>query len=193
MPMYDAVKDPYCYPGTTVLKNLLNVRDQDTLGELEAVLTAARADEPLPEGRLSVTQYAAIHHHLFQDVYPWAGKYRTVRISKDGSAFCYPENIAYEMKALFGLLRDKHFFRGLSREQFATEAASFLSTLNAIHPFREGNGRTQTTFITLLAHHADHPLDLDRLVPEEFLTAMVASFKGDDGPLELQLLHLTAS
>jgi cell filamentation protein len=191
--MYDAVTDPYCYPGTTVLKNLLNVRDQDTLGELEAVLTAARADEPLPEGRLSVTHYTAIHHHLFQDVYPWAGKYRTVRISKDGSAFCYPENIAHEMTALFVSFRGKHFLRGLPREQFATEAAAFLSTLNAIHPFREGNGRTQTTFLTLLSEQAGHPLDLDRLIPEQFLAAMVSSFKGDDGPLEEELLHLTQS
>lgn len=189
--MYDAVEDPYCYPGTTVLKNLLAVRDQETLSELEAVLTAARSDEPLPDGRLSLSHYAAIHHHLFQDVYPWAGKYRTVRISKDGSAFCYPENIAREMKELFALLKSKHFLRGLIRKDFAAEAAAFLSTLNAIHPFREGNGRTQTTFITLLAERAGHPLDLDRLMPEQFLAAMVASFKGDDGPLEQQLLCLT--
>ena len=189
--MYDAVPDPYCYPGTTVLKNLLNVQDQHTLDELEAALTAARADEPLPHGRLGATHYAAIHHHLFQDIYPWAGKYRTVRISKDGSAFCYPENIAREMKALFEALKHENFLRGLSREDFAFEAASFLSTLNAIHPFREGNGRSQTTFITLLADQAGHPLDLDKLVPEDFLAAMVASFKGDDGPLERQLLILT--
>lgn len=190
MPTYDAIEDPYCYPGTTVLKNLLDIRDQDTLSELEAALTAARADEPLPDGRLSVSHYVAIHHHLFQDVYPWAGKYRTVRISKDGRAFCYPENITREMKELFASLRGKSFLRGLSREQFAAEAAAFLSTLNAIHPFREGNGRTQTTFLTLLAEQAGHPLDLDRLVPAEFLAAMVASFKGDDRPLEQQISML---
>jgi cell filamentation protein len=188
--MYDAIEDPYCYPGTTVLKNILDVRDQGTLNELEAVLTAARSDEPLPNGRLGVSQYVAIHHHLFQDVFPWAGKYRTVRISKDGSAFCYPENIAREMKELFASLRGKNFLRGLSRERLAAEAAAFLSTLNAIHPFREGNGRTQTTFVTLLAEQADHPLNLDRLVPGEFLAAMVASFKGDDEPLQQQLLLL---
>lgn len=113
-----------------------------------------------------------------------------MRISKDSSAFCYPENIAREMKGLFASLRDKNFLQGLSREHFAAEAAAFLSTLNAIHPFREGNGRTQTTFITLLAEQAGHALDLDRLVPEQFLAAMVASFKGDDRPLEQQLLLL---
>jgi cell filamentation protein len=188
--MYDAAVDPYCYPGTTVLKNLLDARDQDSLSELEAALTAARADEPLPHGRLGATHYAAIHHHLFQDVYPWAGKYRTVRIAKDGSAFCYPENIAREMKTLFALLKAKNYLRRLSREAFAEESATFLSPLNAIHPFREGNGRTQTTFLTLLAEQAGHPLGFDRLVPADFLAAMVASFKNNDELLKQQLLLL---
>jgi cell filamentation protein len=188
--MYDAVADPYCYPGTTVLKNLLDIRDQGTLSEIEAALTDERSAEPLPHGRLTATHYAAIHHHLFQDVYPWAGKYRTVRISKDSSSFCYPENIAREMRALFTSLKTKQYLRGLSREGFAAEATSFLSTLNAIHPFREGNGRTQTTFLALLAEQAGHPLDLDRLVPNDFLAAMVASFKGDDRPLAQQMLLL---
>jgi len=189
--MYDAVEDPYCYPGTTVLRNLLDIREQDILDEFEAALTAQRADEPLPAGRLSATHYQAVHRHLFQDVYEWAGRFRTVRISKDGSAFCYPENIPSEMKKLFASLKKKRHLRGLSRERFATEAAAFLSTLNAIHPFREGNGRTQTTFLALLAQHAGHPLDLDKLQPDNFLAAMVASFKGDDRPLEQQLLMLT--
>jgi len=189
--MYDAVADPYCYPGTTVLKNIPGIHDRAGLEEFEAAITAQRADEPLPAGRLSVAQYKAIHHHLFQDVYAWAGRLRTVRMSKDGSAFCYPEHIDNEMKALFASLRQKQLLKDLSHEQFAREAASFLSTLNAIHPFREGNGRTQTTFLALLAEQAGHPLHLDRLEPEQFLGAMVASFKGNDGPLERQILMLS--
>jgi cell filamentation protein len=59
------------------------------LAEFEAVSTVQRADEPLPVGRLSVRHYRAIHHHLFQDVYAWAGKFRTVRLGKERSAFCY--------------------------------------------------------------------------------------------------------
>jgi cell filamentation protein len=182
--MYDAAADPYCYPGTAVLKNIPDIRNQAALYEFEAAITAQRADEPLPAGRLGVAHYRAIHHHLFQDVYAWAGRFRTVRISKDGSAFCYPENIYREMKLLFKSLKDKHFLRDLPRERFATEAAKFLSTLNAIHPFREGNGRTQTTFLALLANRAGHPLNLDKLRPVAFLEAMIASFKGDDHPLE---------
>ncbi len=98
--MYTAIADPYCYAGTSVLKNIPGIRDQAALEAFEAIATAQRADEPLPPGRLSVTQYRAIHRHLFQDVFAWSGKFRTVRINKDGSAFCYPENIAREMNAL---------------------------------------------------------------------------------------------
>lgn len=188
--MYDAVADPYCYPGTTVLQNFPGIRDQATLEEFEAAMTAQRADEPLPAGRLSVSHYRAIHHHLFQDVYPWAGRFRTVRISKERSAFCYPENIDREMQRLFADLKGKRYLCGQSAERFVGAASSFLSTLNAIHPFREGNGRTQATFLALLADRAEHPLLLDRLQPEDFLAAMIASFKGDEQPLKRQIANL---
>lgn len=188
--MYDAVEDPYCYPGTTILRNIPDIREQNTLEEFEAAMTAQRADEPLPTGRMSVAHYRAVHHHLFQDVYAWAGIPRTVRISKDGNAFCYPEHIGRELKRLFGGLQKKNYFRNFSREQFAHDAAAFLSTLNAVHPFREGNGRTQTAFLVLLAAEAGHPLTLPRLKPDEFLAAMIASFRGNDALLEEQILEL---
>lgn len=99
--MYDATSDPYCYPGTAVLKNYPGHLRQLELDAFEAASTMQRADEPLPNGRLSVRHYRAIHRHLFQDVYPFAGRFRTVRLAKDASAFCYPEHIAREMRALF--------------------------------------------------------------------------------------------
>jgi cell filamentation protein len=188
--MYDAVSDPYCYPGTTVLKNIPGIGNQSALDEFEATMTAQRADEPLPRGRLSVSHYRLIHHHLFQDVYVWAGEFRTVRLSKDGSAFCYPENIEREMKSLFDVLKGKRYLQNLSPQAFAAETAGFLSTLNAVHPFREGNGRTQTAFLALLSTRAGHPIDLDKLQPDQFLAAMIASFKGNDAPLERQILSL---
>ena len=187
---YDAIADPYCYPGTTVLRNIPDIRDSEALAEFEAVSTAQRADEPLPAGRLGVRHYRAIHHHLFQDVYAWAGKFRTVRLGKDSNAFCYPENIEREMQRLFADLRRQGHLRRLSPELFATAAAHFLATLNAIHPFREGNGRTQTSFLALLADYAGHPLDLDRLAPKRFLGAMIESFHGLEGSLAKEIRQL---
>jgi cell filamentation protein len=108
-------------------------------------------------------------------------------MSKGDSAFCYPEHIARQMRELFADLKRQQYFHRLSVDDFAAGATRFLSTLNAIHPFREGNGRTQTTFLVLLADRAGHPLDLDKLVPERFLGAMIASFEGNEQPLELEI------
>jgi cell filamentation protein len=131
-------------------------------------MTTQRADEPLPSGGFSASHYRAIHHHLFQDVYRWAGRYRIVRISRGGSAFCYPENIEREMQRLFRGLARKRYLKTRTRKEFVAGATAFLAQLNAIHPFREGNGRSQTTFLVLLADYAGHPLDLDRLKPRLF-------------------------
>ncbi|MFO1083096.1 MAG: Fic family protein [Reyranellaceae bacterium] len=187
---YDSIADPYCYPGTTVLANLPGIREPVALAEFEAVSTAQRADEPLPTGRLSLRHYRAIHRHLFQDVYAWAGKFRTVRLSRDGSVFCYPENIDRTIHRLFADLRAQRHLAGLTLESFATAAARFIAALNAIHPFREGNGRTQTIFLTFLADHAGQPVDLHRLVPARFLKAMIESFHGDERRLTDEIRQL---
>jgi Fic/DOC family len=123
--MYEAVEDPYCYPGTTVLKNRLNLRIQVKLDEFETFITAQRADEPFPPGRLGYAHYRAIHRHLFQDVYAWAGRVRTVRISKGTSTFCYPKHNDREMRRVFGNLRRERIFRGLDASTFARKAAHF--------------------------------------------------------------------
>ena len=97
--------------------------------------------------------------------------------------FCYPEHIDGEMRKLFGRLRDNRYFQGLRPDEFARRVAHFLSELNAIHPFREGNGRTQLALLTLLAERAGHPLALDNLEPKAMLAAMVTSFSGNETKL----------
>jgi cell filamentation protein, protein adenylyltransferase len=181
--MYRALDDPYCYPGTTILKNRPDLRTQVELDEFETYSTAQRAAEPLPPGRLSYRHYRAIHRHLFQDVYAWAGRIRTVRLAKQASAFCYPEHVDREMRQLFAELARERHLRDLDPPAFARKAAHFLSELNAIHPFREGNGRTQLAFLTILAERAGHPLVLARLDPPVFLRAIMQSFAGDEGRL----------
>jgi cell filamentation protein len=181
--VYATTPDPYCYAGTTVLKNRANLRDQAALDGFEHDAATQRAEEPYPTGQLSVTHYKALHRHLFQDVYPWAGRFRTVRIAKGGSMFCYPEHIDAEMKRLFAKLRQDRFLQGSTPEAFAQGAAHFLAELNAIHPFREGNGRTQLAYLTLLAERAGHPLALERLDPTAILEAAIASFGGNEAPL----------
>ncbi|HEX4533160.1 MAG TPA: Fic family protein [Rhizomicrobium sp.] len=188
--MYDIADDAYCYSNSTVLKNIPGLRTQRALKRYEIAMTAQRAEEPLPPGRLGVSHYCAIHRHLFQDVYSWAGKFRRIRIAKSGSMFCYPENIAREMSKLFSGLRTSNYLGGLSADKFAHSLAGFLTELNAIHPFRDGNGRAQLGFAALVATRAGHPLDFAKLRPAPFLKAMIASFHGDEEILESHIFRL---
>lgn len=80
--------------------------------------------------------------------------------------------------------------RGLQAEKFSHKAAHFLAELNAVHAFREGNGRSQLSCFALLAHNAGHTLNLDRLDPREMLAAMIASFDGDERKLAAVILEL---
>jgi cell filamentation protein len=73
--MYKVETDPYCYPGTTVLINRAQLRDQGELEEFEAEMTALRFREPFPSGRLSYRHYLAVHRHLFQDVIRGRGRF----------------------------------------------------------------------------------------------------------------------
>jgi cell filamentation protein len=181
--MYDAIDDPYTYEKSTVLINKLDLQDQTELDGFEAEISNVRSGEPLPDGELDFAHYCAIHHHLFQDVYSWAGQIRTVRISKQGSPFCFPENINGEATRLFGELRTERYLQDLGETDFAAKSAHFLAELSAIHAFREGNGRSQLTFFAFLADRAGHPLSMNRLDPGAMLGAMIASFDGDESAL----------
>jgi len=134
----------------------------------------------------------AVHHHLFQDVYEWAGKPRTVRIAKGGNPFCLPEKIESQANKLFGELKIANFFQDLAPKDFAENAAHFLGELNAIHAFREGNGRSQLAFFDMLATQAGYQLDLHKLDAKKMLEAMIANFDGDDTQLRDLMVELIA-
>ncbi|MDE2446729.1 MAG: Fic family protein [Alphaproteobacteria bacterium] len=185
---YGVANDPYCYPSSTVLKNKLNIRSQLKLDAAERQLTGIRFEEALPRGTFDVAHYGSIHRHLFQDIFAWAGEFREIRIDKDASMFCYPEFIAREMDSLFMRLKPDVIETTLPRQDFAKKASLFLADLNAIHPFREGNGRTQLAFLKLLSEQVGHPLNLKTFSPERLLAAMIASFRGDVAALEVEIL-----
>lgn len=137
----------------------------------------------MPAGNLDATHFLAVHHHLFQDVYPWAGQIRTIRIGKGGNWFCYPEHIEGQLQKGFAELGDTDRLHELDRAAFAAKVAHFLAELNAIHAFREGNGRTQLAFLSMLATHAGHTFDVDVLERDRVITAMIESFDGSEAPL----------
>lgn len=180
---YAADVDPLCYPGSEILVNLLDIRDAALLEEAELAFFLTRAEEAFPAGRFDVAHYLALHHHLFQDVYSWAGRIRTIRTGKDGNWFCYPEHIEAELERVFALLGDPAGLAAMTRDEFARHAGHFLAELNAVHPLREGNGRTQLAFLAMLADHAGFGFKAEVLEPDRVMRAMVRSFLGDESAL----------
>ena len=189
---YDAFEgqDPYCYGGTTVLKNKLGIKDPNTLEAFELEMSTLRAAEPLPDGGFDVGHYLRVHHHLFQDVYDWAGNPRTIQTAKGGNLFCLPAYIEAELNKLFATLDKDPGSWAETPQEFVTMVANFLAELNAIHPFREGNGRSQLAFVHLLGEAAHCPFDLSRVRRDTFLPAMIASFHLELGPLKAELASL---
>jgi cell filamentation protein len=184
MSRYDVTEDPLCYPGTNVLRNKADLTDQDELDQFEQLMFLTRSEEPLPEGALDYAHYRAIHHHFFQDVYTWAGQPRQVRTAKGGNWFCYPEYIDAEMNRIFRELTDEnHLADATSPQNFAERAAHYIADINAVHPFREGNGRCQLTLLDILMQVAGLEMIEDNIDEDEFMNAMIASFAGDEGPL----------
>ena len=191
MVRYNAVEDPLCYPGTHVLRNRADIQNQDDLDEFEQLMFESRAQETLPAGLLDFDHYKSLHHHFFQDVYDWAGHIRTIRTGKGNNWFCYPDYIENEAAKLFGKLAARGYLAGTEdRDAFSAGAAWFLSELNAIHPFREGNGRIQLVFLTMLARNAGYKLNERKLRAKPFLDAMIASFSGNQVPLTAEIRRL---
>jgi cell filamentation protein len=173
------MSDPYVYPGTSVLINKLDLQSQSELDRFERLMVAQRLSEPPPAVEIGYEGYKILHHHLFQDVYDWAGQPRTVDISKEGSYFCRAEFIDSEMENRFRLIREEHWLQHLSQADFAERTAEHLGEINAIHPFREGNGRTQQLFLEILAKQAGHMVLRERIAPEAWNRASINSFQGD--------------
>jgi cell filamentation protein len=106
--------------------------------------------------------------------------------------FCYPEHIAAEMARIFDGLRNHGCLRDLPVDLFAARSARFLSELNAVHPFRDGNGRAQLAFFAIPADHAGRTPKLHRLKAESFLAAMIESFHGREEKLISEIGRLVS-
>ena len=167
--------DPYIYPETNVLRNRLGISDARKLDRIERRLVGDRIAEGVPIGPFDLTHLCAIHRHLFQDVYDWAGKLRTVEISKGGSQFQFRQYIPTGMADVHRRLTRAGFLKRLPGREFAREAGIIIGDINYIHPFREGNGRTQAQYLKQLAEQAGHALDLKRVDPKLWLEASRAS------------------
>lgn len=181
-------------PGDShVPENKFGITDVEELHRLETPLALRRLLElqlrPVP-GSFDTEHLCAIHRYMFQDVYGWAGELRTVTISKAGAPFPPPKYLRRSLDALFAELKNESHLRRLSATSWAHRAAYFLGEINAIHPFREGNGRTQREFIRELAFEGGHRLTWAGRTQEEMIHASQTSFlRKDYSELEKVLLQ----
>lgn len=190
--------DPYTNQ-QGVMKNRLSIEDAETLSFAERDYSAARLYEiqtgeapAETRGQFDADHLRAIHGHTFQDVYEWAGVTRGDDLMLEGVAHKQPEHLikattSFEeasqvnarLDAFCDRLAQQDHLRGLSREAFSQQAADAMSELNQIHPFREGNGRTQREFMTQLAQQAGHELSFEGVTQQRMTVASFDSAQGD--------------
>lgn len=170
--------DTYLDPISGVLKNRFDITDQVTLDRVEREWVVQRIMEGCPSGDFDLDHLRTIHRHLFQDIFDWAGEIRTVELSKNGDDFQPTGFIGTGMANVHMRVRQQDYLRKLSATEFAEAAARIIGDVNYVHPFREGNGRTQLQYLQQLAAQAGHPLDITTF-RDEWITASRASHQGD--------------
>jgi cell filamentation protein len=182
--------DPYLDPRSGVFRNRLGLTDRVELATAEKRLTTARIGQlrqrRLP-GRYDLDHLRAFHWTIFQDVYPWAGQLRTVLIVKAGASFCLPHQIVNTAADVFGRLATVHHLRGRNRDGFLDGLTSLLAEVNALHSFREGNGRTQRAFLGQLARDAGYRLRWEHVDRDANIDAARAAADGDLSPMRALL------
>ena len=169
-----------CYPGTTCLINKLDIRDETMLSKAEASIVLAKAsflDQHPINGGYDFEHYKEIHYYLFCDLYDWAGEIRKVNVSKKGTSFVPADEIAACAAACFERLSGVSAI-GLSKHELAAEVADFYNTVNMLHPFREGNGRTQRIFFKQWIQRLGYTLDLTDADADEFMIATIQAAHG---------------
>ncbi len=176
--------DSYFYQGTSVLKNIPGLRDEQAVRAFDYEQSAARIAELREKpssGKFDLQQLQEVHRYIFQDVYEWAGQLRTVDIAKVNSQFARPEFIATEAARMTGRLAKESFLRGLDKAAFVERFAEHYGDWNALHPFREGNGRATREFMAQLARQVGYDLDNAKIdnSKDQWNKACADSMRGD--------------
>lgn len=184
-----AAWEAYFYPetydpgtGHGVMRNLYGIRDFDQLAAVEYELADMRARQLL-EGAVripmepDVSYLQAVHRHLFQDTYPWAGELRTVNMGKAGSEFADKNLLRAHVRPLMRTVVSTDW-RNLDHEGFARMASITFAGINYAHPFREGNGRTTRAVLHEISKLSPFQLDFNQVTPKAWNDMSRATMPG---------------
>lgn len=177
----------YFVDGNDLLINKLGITDRQELESIEQDIVTKKTAILLTEEltMFDFNNLLRIHKVLFEDIYDFAGKIRTVDITKPKAStpFAYAKFIKTEAERIFLELKTKSYLVGLDKSTFVQEIVILSANLNALHPFRDGNGRTIRLFLILLAEHAGYLLDYSQVSSTELIKADKLAFEGDSKTL----------
>ena len=169
-----------CYEGTTCLVNKIGIRDEKKLAEIEAQITFAKAvmlEETPIDDDFGFEHFKKIHEFLLCDLYEWAGQVRTVDISKKRTKFLDAASIESIGTKCFAKVKDG-YFENLSFDEFVKRIAELYNDVNYIHPFREGNGRTQRIYFTQLIRRYGYDINFADVDTDELMIATIQASSG---------------
>ena len=180
-------QDGYCYPGTSVLRNKQGICDAEALLLAEREIVSLKLlmlrVKPL-RGQHGFSHLCKIHRFIFGDIYAWAGSIRRGEfMAKGTSIFCLGRHIPKNAERIFSALTAENKLRGLARKPFILRLAHYMGELNALHPFREGNGRAAREYFRQLSKSAGYELDFGGVATGKLLAADIAAFEGNNAPL----------
>ena len=161
--------------------NKFDIRNEKQLAFVESRIVIGKTEElhknPF-SGNFDFTHYKAIHRFLFEDIYDWAGEVRTIDMSKKGTNFTKASQIEEMAGRIFGRLNRMNNYVGLDHKSFVDEITDFYCSTNMLHPFREGNGRTQRAFLQQLVQNAGYEISFATMDPDELMIATIQAANG---------------
>lgn len=185
---YGVGEDPYTYPGTTVLINKFDIRDENLLEEAEREFsTLAAANISFQKPPYNFEYFCKLHAILFGDLFDWAGVPRTIDISKGNSRFCNFGYIHREAIKLFEKLSKNNYLEGFELEVLVKTIAEYYCDINALHPFREGNGRAQRLLFEHIILNCGYGINFKSVTKDEWVDANIRGFSCDYEPMEIIL------
>jgi len=179
--------DDYQYPNSTVLKNIPGIKDEVGLAAFEKLAVAKRIEEIYlfaEHEPINLHLWQSVHRIMFQDIFAWAGQLRSVQMSKGDTVFAFPENIEREATKLFAALNAENNLKTLDKQKFCSRMAYYFSELNALHPFRDGNGRAQRLLFEIIATSASYEINWGKTTPQTYLNSVIAGYNHNFLPLE---------